>query len=472
MRDIREALARGDWPAVLKDAGKEAAWRQPGVLKIFIRAACEVQDLNGLDRAASFAETASKDWPPQQRFAIVREIARSGAPVPAWRLLSSFPADAGDPAFIREASRIIPYVKDGTTRREIQDALSQKLRRSEATPLERSSAAFPAPGAIPRPPADITIAASSATPQRHVEGLRDAIVEHRKRTQKGSGPAVFERRDVFVSRIGQIWDERGVVYATASREPPNVTREDVPTIDEGFSVAGASRGIYHWLAERVANLSWMFEPGAPRVTVLQSGGAPEFERDTLALAGLSNSPLHVIDEAVFVRRLLIARTGFAGLRYWDRVAPVFEAMKASAREAATAEGVEPNRLLYISRSRAARRIMANEAELEAALRARGYAIVLFEDLPLWRQVFLTTHAEHVISPHGAGLSHILFRSPGTRVTELLPIRDGTYGLRFNYARLSSTLGLDYTAWLEPQVGADDSWRMDIPAFLAHLDARS
>ena len=42
----------------------------------------------------------------------------------------------------------------------------------------------------------------------------------------------------------------------------------------------------------------------------------------------------------------------------------------------------------------------------------------FEDYSLIEQICLVQHAEEIIAQHGAGLSHLLFAQPKTKVFEL------------------------------------------------------
>lgn len=74
-------------------------------------------------------------------------------------------------------------------------------------------------------------------------------------------------------------------------------------------------------------------------------------------------------------------------------------------------------------------------------------------MPLWQQVFVVSSAKRIVAPHGAGLAHLVFSEPGTHITEIVPVQDGTYFLRLNYARLSLVMGHRYRGWLEPHLGA-------------------
>ncbi len=75
------------------------------------------------------------------------------------------------------------------------------------------------------------------------------------------------------------------------------------------------------------------------------------------------------------------------------------------------------RRLYVSRVRATRRRLVNEAEVEAVLGAAGFESVVLEDLDFEQQVSLMGEAEIVCGPHGAGLTNMIFCRPGTHVVE-------------------------------------------------------
>lgn len=71
--------------------------------------------------------------------------------------------------------------------------------------------------------------------------------------------------------------------------------------------------------------------------------------------------------------------------------------------------------LYVARSQ---RGLANEAEIWAALQARGFQRV---EPRTWEEnVGLFASAEIVVGPHGAGLSNVIFCPPGAQVVEVVP----------------------------------------------------
>jgi capsular polysaccharide biosynthesis protein len=137
--------------------------------------------------------------------------------------------------------------------------------------------------------------------------------------------------------------------------------------------------------------------------------------------------------------------------------------------------------LYLSRRGWSMRVMVNEAELEAALAARGFVSVHLERLSVPRQVALMRGAEVVVAPTGAALANTLFCSPTTRVFEIQP--DGFYS---GWVRaLRHVTGGEWFGWFTPapidpreapllarmRRGFRFAYRTQIQAFLTFLDER-
>jgi len=74
--------------------------------------------------------------------------------------------------------------------------------------------------------------------------------------------------------------------------------------------------------------------------------------------------------------------------------------------------------IYISRRLAKARRMLNEEELEFELVNRGYEIFFLEDQPISFQILLFRNAEIIVSPHGAGLTNLVFCKKGTKIIEI------------------------------------------------------
>lgn len=469
IRQCDDAFARGDWLGIIRmlsDDGFLA--RNPRFLAMKIRAAREA----GLDGIAEHvAQIAAKSGMPiGRRYAVVRELIVCERGADAWEVLSADTSVLGDPGFPKQAARVLRYANDGALRKKIKMAVRDATKGGADIKPEPSGILFPSGDGLlaARGLGNVQIAANPQVAERHIDRLhyeKDAI---RARLSKPSEPTVLEYRDVFVDRYGQIWREDGAVIASKGK-PIAFGRPPGATVHEGFLAASATRGIYHWVVDRLPLFAWLYQPHVSTPAILLSDQAPAFEKMSLALAGIDTRAVLDVGDSVFVKRLLIARVGFEGLVDWGRIAPVFDRIKESSADLADAHDVHLPERIYISRRDATRRRLVNEAEIEIALEKRGYRTVLMGELPLWHQFAIASNARSIVAPHGAGLAHLMLAARDATVTEIMPIMDGTYALRFNYARLSMVLGLDYRCWLEPQAANSDEWRVDVPSFEAFFD---
>jgi len=114
-------------------------------------------------------------------------------------------------------------------------------------------------------------------------------------------------------------------------------------------------------------------------------------------------------------------------------------------------GEECAKRIYVSRNDARLRRVLNEKSFTPKLEALGFRRVFLADEPIARQVSLFRQAEIVVAPHGAGLAHIAWCKPGTKIVEFFPSPEGPRGrvrnATYDYWLLSQLLGLDYTCQL-------------------------
>ena len=77
-----------------------------------------------------------------------------------------------------------------------------------------------------------------------------------------------------------------------------------------------------------------------------------------------------------------------------------------------------NQRLYITRTLAKSRRILNEDEIINLLKSYGFTVVVLESMSVLEQAALFSQAEIIISPHGSGLTNLVFCQPGTKVIEL------------------------------------------------------
>ena len=103
------------------------------------------------------------------------------------------------------------------------------------------------------------------------------------------------------------------------------------------------------------------------------------------------------------------------------------------------DGAATPRRIWIDRRAAINRVLANEAEVIAALSACGIVPVALEGRSLMEQATLFAGADLVVAPHGAGLTNLVFARPGCHVVEVLPYNY----VHWCFRHLAAAAGLDY-----------------------------
>lgn len=179
-------------------------------------------------------------------------------------------------------------------------------------------------------------------------------------------------------------------------------------------LVGGSRNYYHWLINHVPRLLWARQLGllGSRV-ILVNDRLTSFQQQTLEILNISRTQIMEIsdDEAVVCANLLVP-TFLARTTIIHPVVP--ELLKRALRPSQRASG----RRVYISRRDAGSRRLVNEAQIERMLATHGFEAAHLTSMSLQAQIDLFSSAEIVVGAHGAGLTNILFCSPGTRVIEI------------------------------------------------------
>jgi len=103
------------------------------------------------------------------------------------------------------------------------------------------------------------------------------------------------------------------------------------------------------------------------------------------------------------------------------------------------KSVKPHRKIVITRKDATNRNIQNYEQMVMAL--KGYETINLENLSIPDQVKTFAEATHIVAPHGAGLTNLLWCKPKTKVVELT--HKAFFGKKV-YPVLSHHLDLDHT----------------------------
>ena len=250
-------------------------------------------------------------------------------------------------------------------------------------------------------------------------------------TQLNSAPAVtFQLHDARLWFDGfntVVWDTDLQIIADASRGFPDVVQSAVSaytvnTLKGKTCVLGNrnASNYYHWMNDILPRLHVLTKSGIDIDSIQQFVINPlehPFQYETLERFGINESRLCITENAptyLQCDELLLPTYGSntlgKGQAPWN---PAF--VKSAFLDKRCAQ---PTDRVYISRRQANGRSVENENELVAEIRKRGFRQVELEGMSVAQQACLFNEASVIISPHGAGLSNIVFCEPATTVIEL------------------------------------------------------
>ncbi len=299
---------------------------------------------------------------------------------------------------------------------------------------------------------------------------------------------------------GALFNDQGLVFHKAIHEAlyltptlgllPGVKVEDgspvfraprdVPVLDRAtvFMAWGGLHNYGHFLIDCLPALATAMDAGATERFPAIAPPLLPWHRELLSLM-LGGAPPPRVIEAPLVR---IEDAIFATAMDHFLHAPnaPLDGVRDRILAATDVDGGAGAKRIYISRLGSLKRVLVNEGELEQHLAARGFTIVKPEALSVREQVALFHQADVIVAPAGAALANVLFCRPGTKVVELQPSNFTGVWVR-NIALL---VGVDWRAFFVPsplsetevfleghhRPNAEFRWKLDLPAFLAFLDA--
>jgi len=299
---------------------------------------------------------------------------------------------------------------------------------------------------------------------------------------------------------GALFNDQGLVFHKAIHEAlyltptlgllPGVKVEDgapvfrapreVPVLDRAtvFMAWGGLHNYGHFLIDCLPALATAMNAGATERFPAVAPPLLPWHRELLSLM-LGDAPRPRVIEAPLVR-IEDAIFATAMDHFLHSPNAPLDGVRDRILAATAVDGRAGAKRIYVSRLGSLKRVLVNEAELEQHLAARGFTIVKPEALSVREQVALFHQADVIVAPAGAALANVLFCRPGTKVVELQPSNFTGVWVR-NIALL---VGVDWRAFFVPsplsetevfleghhRPNAEFRWKLDLPAFLAFLDA--
>ena len=264
-------------------------------------------------------------------------------------------------------------------------------------------------------------------PKSNINFLPWRFEIYRKRLINRGFVAIFKNSRVFSSK-GQIITEENILVSDLSRlfgvpkqghkfGNRNLVTTKINEKKVAVLTTDGSNTYYHWLFDIL-----------PRIQLLKMSGIFEdidffvlpkliydFQKSSLAFFNIPNCKILEIEdnELIFANDLIVpslpSELGTVNLWALNFIRDSF------LKDISTHS---PNRKIYISRKNASARRILNESEIIEYLSGLGFEIIEAENLSFDDQVKLFSQAEVVVSPHGSGLSNIVFCNKKTKVIDL------------------------------------------------------
>ena len=323
--------------------------------------------------------------------------------------------------------------RGGPRRATVSSATTAALEPQHAVvtpagPAEHLKRQMP-PGSPPDHPVFAT-ALDRHVPERYVLTLKDGLTVG----DYGANITVGGTLDYQTSGYFGLssWREHPVFLRT--RLP---RAEHVPGRVLNLNTRGCSSNYYHFVFDALPRYG-IFRNAMPDVevdAVIVPHGA-RYQREFLKLAGIPGPYLQPApDKAYSAEELLVPSTPNQDLAApewgtrWLREHLVADRPSSLRPRLYITRGAQPHTRRYL-----------HEAELWPHLEERGFSMVDPGSLSVQEQINAFTAAELIVSPHGAGLTNIVFSRPGTKVLELFA---GDY-VHLGLWSIAASVGIEYS----------------------------
>lgn len=192
---------------------------------------------------------------------------------------------------------------------------------------------------------------------------------------------------------------------------------------------------YHWLFDLLPKIKILEEANIEYDAIYLPKPSFPFQVDTLKLIGLEKPIIYASDNT----KISAAKAIHIDKITNDTIPPhwVYEYIRGIGLRSSSK--VTAQRKIYISRKFARNRRVLNEDKLVNLFLKNSIDVICSEKLSLDNQIKIFNQASLIISPHGSGLSNIVFANPQTKIIELKGPRCG----ETSFARLADWAKLDY-----------------------------
>ncbi len=216
---------------------------------------------------------------------------------------------------------------------------------------------------------------------------------------------------------------------------PDLLMNKSKNIIEDSVIICPDTGYFHWLLEVLPNILHLLKNIEDDIKIVISRNSNKYIIRALKVLFKNKFKERVIS----IERPIKAKTIYFA-SYENQSGFVRKIDRNILKECFLSNKIqEKTRKIYISRTKADRRKLGNEIEIEKMLKNIGFDVIYAEDLDWIEQIDVFNSAEFIVAPHGAGLANIVWCQRDTKILEIFPYNK----LHFCYATLALANNLKY-----------------------------
>ncbi|MEY2832721.1 MAG: hypothetical protein RLZZ574_1979, partial [Cyanobacteriota bacterium] len=164
-----------------------------------------------------------------------------------------------------------------------------------------------------------------------------------------------------------------------------------------------------------------------------------YQQETLNLLGIAQDKIIESDRHSHIQASELIVPSFPGYLDWVPEGTIKFLRETFLPQINSNQNNQNHSKIYVSRARAKNRRLVNEIEVSQLLTKLGFVTVFLEEMSFLEQVETFANAKMIVSPHGSGLTNLVFCSPHTQVVELF---SPNY-IRTDYWMISQQLDLQH-----------------------------
>ncbi|HEY2328518.1 MAG TPA: glycosyltransferase 61 family protein [Verrucomicrobiae bacterium] len=319
-------------------------------------------------------------------------------------------------------------------------------------PIPRGCEADPAAHAA------FTMHQRTGFPAQYLVGIPNGVAAGAGLVRLSSGEFLTES----TWRTAYLFDKKlgGEIYRARFRRHKLHLKGDYYYADMLFSTNYA-----HWFLDELPRLVAALPHLPPETRFIVSDPCQEFKLKSLTAFGIGEERILPVKGfyETHCERLWFATP--LGSCEWASTSPqIFDRVRTRLVQTyGDTDGPTPERI-FISRSGAPFKRLANEAELLPLIERHGFSVVKAENLSFAQQVRTFSKARVVLGAHGAGMTNLLFSPRGA---QLLELQDARFAPRRWYWKMPAILGHEYSTMTGRE--ARSSYEGDVD-FTIHPDS--